>query len=88
MSFSCLKAGLKTWKDHLERIAALEAERLAETEAAEAELEAVARSAAESEEDVATHNQMRSQLELCQVGTNYRAGLKSWPQVARKDKAS
>ena len=72
MSFSCLKAGLKTWKDHLERIAALEAERLAETEAAEAELEAVARSAAESEEEVATHKEMRNQLQLCQVGTDHR----------------
>ena len=88
MSCSCLKAGLKTWKDHLERIASLEAARLAETEAAEAELEAVARSAAESEEDVATHKEMRSQLDFCQVGTNDRAGLKSWLQVARIVEAS
>ena len=65
---SCLKAGLKTWKDHLERIAALEADRAAQTEAAEAELADVARAAAQCEEDVATHAEMRRQLELCQVG--------------------
>ena len=68
ISCSCLKAGLKTWKDHLERITALEADRLSETEAVEAELEAVARSAAACEEDVATHKEMRRQLELCKVG--------------------
>ena len=68
ISCSCLKAGLKTWKDHLERITALEADRLSETEAVEAELEAVARSAAECEEDVTTHKELRRQLELCKVG--------------------
>ena len=56
---------------------ALEADRIAETETAEAELEAVARSAAECEEDVATHKEMRGQLELCQVGTTNTEELKS-----------
>ena len=64
---SSLKAGLKTWQDHLRRIRGLEDSRLDEIKAAESELKDVAVIVVDCEKETKTHKEMREQLEWCQV---------------------
>jgi chromosome segregation ATPase len=70
---SSLNAGLKTWKDHLERIGKLEDARLCETEDAEAEVNEVAAAVTECEMEKKTHDELKAQLEKCQVGKKGRS---------------
>ena len=61
---SSLKAGLRTWQDHLARILSLDGERKEETEAAESTLDSVA---AETEECERAEVTDRKMLEKCKV---------------------
>ncbi len=77
-----MKAGLRTWEDHLVRIQGLHADFASEMEAAEAELKAVGEALEEDDKDdditEAPGSTLQEKLLHWQVGKRFTVGLSSF----------